>query len=56
MTVELLLARGANATIKQYDTRTLGHIALDGLLGKESASFDDFKSVLKMYMDINATD
>jgi ankyrin repeat protein len=47
--VKILLAQGASATIKQYM-----HVALLGLLDKNASTaspFEDFKSILKMYMD-----
>lgn len=60
--VEILLAQGASATIKRYGTTPMGHMALEGLLHKDvsaASPFEDFKSILKMYMDagldINAT-
>ena len=60
---QILLARGASATINRYGTTPMGHMALDGLFhdGVISASpFEDFKCILKMYMDagldINSTD
>jgi ankyrin repeat protein len=61
--VKTLLAQGASATIKRYGTTPLGHMALEGLLHEDAdavSPFEDFKSILKMYMDagldINITD
>ena len=60
--VELLLAFGASAKAKAYGFETMGAMALDGLLNEKSLTasrFDDFKSILDMYvnhgMDVNST-
>ena len=60
--VELLLTFGASAKAKAYGYKTMGGMALDGLLKEKSLTasrFEDFKSILDMYvnhgMDINST-
>lgn len=60
--VEILLAQGASATVKRYDTMPMGHLALEGLLNEDASTaspLEDFKSILKMYvdagLDINTT-